>query len=166
MSIYQSVIAGSGISGATGPTGPTGATGPAGTNGTNGTNGATGLTGPTGPNGPTGPTGATGSAAPSTGIAKAWANWNSSASIRGSYNVSSVSHNGTGDWTVNFSSGIGDGNYSVACGGGEYAGGDNVCVGVLDSTNQASGSVRVLSGLTGGSGGRRDSNIMMITIFR
>ena len=41
MSIYQSVIAGSGISGATGPTGPTGATGISVT-------GATGSTGPTG----------------------------------------------------------------------------------------------------------------------
>jgi hypothetical protein len=119
-----------------------------------------------GPTGPSGPTGATGSAAPTTGIARAWCNWNSGAGIRASYNVSSVSKNGTGDWTVNFSTGIGDGSYSCVTGGGDYAGGDNICVGVLSEGSQTSGSVRLLSGLTGGSGGRRDSNVMMITIFR
>jgi collagen type VII alpha len=165
---------GQGATGVTGPqgatgisvTGATGVTGPTGPTGATGVTGPTGSTGPTGPTGPNGPTGATGSAAPATGIARAWCNWNSSASIRASYNVSSVSKGGTGDWTVNFSSGIGDGNYSCVTGGGEFAGGDLIAVGVFDASSQTSTSVRCLSGLTGGSGGRRDSNIMMITVFR
>jgi hypothetical protein len=102
----------------------------------------------------------------STQLAKAWCNWNSSAGIRASFNVSSVARNGTGLWTVNFSSGLGDGNYAVACGGGDYAGGDLIAVGVISAGGQTSTSVQVASGLTGGAGGRRDSNIMCITCFR
>jgi hypothetical protein len=49
------------------------------------------------------------------GIAKAWVNFNgvSTASIRASFNVSSVTRNGTGDYTVNFTTAMPDGNYSA-----------------------------------------------------
>ena len=99
-------------------------------------------------------------------LAKAWCNWDSGASIRASYNVSSVSRNGTGNWTVNFSSSLTDGSYAVAAGGGDYAGGDLIAVGVASVGAQTASSCQVFSGLTGGSGGRRDSNIMCITCFR
>lgn len=99
-------------------------------------------------------------------LAKVWCNWDSGASIRASYNVSSVSRNGTGNWTVNFSSSLTDGSYAVAAGGGDYAGGDLIAVGVASVGAQTASSCQVFSGLTGGSGGRRDSNIMCITCFR
>lgn len=48
-----------------------------------------------------------------TGIAKAWANWTgTTGTIRGSFNVSSVTRNGTGDYTVNFTTTMADANYS------------------------------------------------------
>jgi len=50
-------------------------------------------------------------------IAKAWVNFNGTTSpgtIRSSYNVSSVTKNGTGDYTVNFASAMADANYSWA----------------------------------------------------
>lgn len=49
------------------------------------------------------------------GSAKAWVNFNGSTPpvIRGSYNVSSVTRNSTGDYTVNFTSALTDANYSV-----------------------------------------------------
>jgi hypothetical protein len=50
-------------------------------------------------------------------IAKAWVNFNGTTSpgtIRSSYNVSSVTKNGTGDYTVNFSTAMADANYSAA----------------------------------------------------
>ena len=49
-----------------------------------------------------------------TGIAKAWVNYKGTAtqSIRGSYNVSSVTVNGTGDYTINFTTALVDANYS------------------------------------------------------
>ena len=49
-------------------------------------------------------------------IAKAWANFNGTGTvaIRGSYNVSSITDNGTGIYTVNFSSNMSDTNYAVS----------------------------------------------------
>jgi hypothetical protein len=49
------------------------------------------------------------------GLAKAWVNFNGTGtvSIRGSYNVSSITDNGTGDYTVNFTTAMPDANYSV-----------------------------------------------------
>jgi hypothetical protein len=51
-------------------------------------------------------------------IAKAWVNFNGTTSpgtIRSSYNVSSVTKNGTGDYTVNFfATAMTDANYSVS----------------------------------------------------
>lgn len=53
-------------------------------------------------------------------IAKAWVNFNgttaSPSTIRSSYNVSSITKNGAGDYTVNFSTAMADANYSTgAC---------------------------------------------------
>ena len=49
------------------------------------------------------------------GSAKAWVNFNGTGtvSIRGSYNVSSITDNGTGDYTINFTTALPDGNYSL-----------------------------------------------------
>ena len=48
----------------------------------------------------------------------AWANWNGSggATIRASYNVSSVTRNSTGNYTVNFTNALADANYSIVFG--------------------------------------------------
>lgn len=49
------------------------------------------------------------------GSAKAWVNFNGTTSpgtIRAQYNVSSVTKNGTGDYTVNFTNAMTDANYS------------------------------------------------------
>jgi hypothetical protein len=50
-----------------------------------------------------------------TGIAKAWVNFNGTGTvaIRSSFNVSSVTDNGTGDYTVNFTTALPDANYSL-----------------------------------------------------
>ena len=53
-------------------------------------------------------------------LAKAWVNFNGTtatpSTIRSSYNVSSVTKNGTGDYTVNFATAMVDANYSVSFG--------------------------------------------------
>ena len=51
------------------------------------------------------------------GLCKAWVNFNGggTVAIRASYNVSSITDNGTGDYTVNFTTAMVDANYSV-CG--------------------------------------------------
>ena len=46
--------------------------------------------------------------------AKAWVNFNgSTAAIRASYNVSSITKNGTGDYTLNFTNAFADSNYCL-----------------------------------------------------
>ena len=103
-----------GSTGPTGPRGPTGSTGPTGqkgqkgqkgqtgstgSTGPTGPRGPTGSTGPTGPRGPTGPTGPTGPSGTSgPGHADAWARWNQvgTTSLTDSYNISSISDQGTG----------------------------------------------------------------------
>jgi hypothetical protein len=49
------------------------------------------------------------------GIAKAWVNFNGegTVSIRASFNVSSITDNGTGDYTVNFITALPDANYAA-----------------------------------------------------
>lgn len=49
------------------------------------------------------------------GAAKAWVNFNgtSTVAIRASFNVSSITDNGTGDYTVNFTNAMTDANYAV-----------------------------------------------------
>ena len=49
------------------------------------------------------------------GTAKAWVNFNGTGTvaIRASYNVSSITDNGTGDYTVNFVTALANANYSV-----------------------------------------------------
>lgn len=54
-----------------------------------------------------------------TQIAKAWVNFNGTTSpgtIRSSYNVSSITKNGTGDYTVNFTTPMSDADYSAVFG--------------------------------------------------
>jgi len=58
------------------------------------------------------------------GSAKAWVNFNGSATsgsatIRASYNVSSVTISGTGTYTINFTNALTDTNYGVLCNGGQ-----------------------------------------------
>jgi len=50
-----------------------------------------------------------------TGIAKAWVNFNGTGTpaIRGSFNVSSITDNGTGDYTINFTTAMPNANYSI-----------------------------------------------------
>ena len=52
--------------------------------------------------------------------AKAWVNFNGTGTvaIRDDFNVSSITDNGTGDYTVNFTSNLTDANYCIATGGG------------------------------------------------
>ena len=53
-----------------------------------------------------------------TGISKAWVNFNGvgTVAIRSSFNVSSITDNGTGDYTINFATALPNANYSWAIG--------------------------------------------------
>ena len=56
------------------------------------------------------------------GTAKAWVNFNGigTVAIRRAFNVSSITDNGTGDYTVNFTTAMSDGNYATIISGDAY----------------------------------------------
>ena len=88
--------------------------------------------------------------------AKAWVNFNgvTTATIRASYNVSSVTRNGTGDYTVNFSSALADANYSAVVGFTPdmmFSGTPAARVTFIQT--QLAASARVICGFQAGTGG-------------
>jgi len=74
---------------------------------------------------------------------RAWVNFNgtSTVAIRADFNVSSITDNGTGDYTVNFSVAMPDANYSWS--GSAKSTTTNGWVNGNTSTDQAAGSVRI-----------------------
>lgn len=62
---------------------------------------------------------------PTINAVNAWVNFNGTGTvaIRASYNVSSITDNGTGDYTVNFTNALTDANYSAVCSSGVGSGG-------------------------------------------
>jgi len=69
------------------------------------------------------------------GRARAWVNFNGTGTvaIRASYNVSSITDNGAGDYTVNFATDMPDVNYCVTSHGGGASSG--IAVIVTDTAN-------------------------------
>lgn len=88
---------------------------------------------------------------------KAWVNFSGpTAAIRASYGVSSVTRNGAGDYTINFSTAFADSNYAVA----GYArantgGGTGPWLGVVTGHNSVAPtttSIRIVPGYAANSG--------------
>lgn len=87
------------------------------------------------------------------GVCRAWVNFNgtSTVAIRASFNVTSITDNGTGDYTVNFTTAMSDTNYGVAATSTIQAGVSNAgCVIATRNTsgttpNQTTSGVRVIT---------------------
>jgi hypothetical protein len=79
------------------------------------------------------------------GSAKAWVNFDGTggATIRGSYNVSSVTYNGTGDYTINFTNALSNANYSASMTVGTFANTDGTNRSIV-SRHQQTTSVRAM----------------------
>jgi hypothetical protein len=105
------------------------------------------------------------------GLAKAWVNFNGTGTvaIRASLNVSSITDNGTGDYTVNFTTAFSDANYAVA-GGAAYssdpASGASAARYVSISTQAAptTTTCRFISAYA--NGGKDDCTIVNVSVFR
>lgn len=99
---------------------------------------------------------------------RAWVNFNgttaSPSTIRGSGNVSSVTKNGTGDYTINFTTAIADENYSIIGSGGTLAtsGISDICI---SRVSNVSGSCRIET-VRGSSNTKTDFSYIGIGIFR
>jgi hypothetical protein len=101
-------------------------------------------------------------------IAKAWVNFNGTGTIgqaqtiRSSYNVSSVTKNGTGDYTINFTTAMADANYSVIATSGDSSSG----IGSESTTayNLLTSSFKITSA-TASSGSTIDRSLICAAIF-
>jgi len=99
------------------------------------------------------------------GRAKAFVNFNgtSTVAIRANFNVNSITDNGTGDYTVNFSTALADANYCVTGAVGDYNTSNSArSVAVSNITAPTTSAVRIHPIL----GAAEDQVRMCVSIFR
>jgi hypothetical protein len=102
-------------------------------------------------------------------MCRAWVNFNGTGTvaIRASGNVSSITDNGVGDYTVNFTTAVSDANYSanITAETSLAAGSFADLMGVVNG-GRAAGSVRITCVNPTDGVGERDVAAAMISIFR
>lgn len=78
------------------------------------------------------------------GSAKAWVNFNGTGTvaIRASFNVSSITDNGVGDYTVNFTTAMADANYSMSA-NAALEGNSGAYVNPFTNATYLAGSIRL-----------------------
>ena len=98
-------------------------------------------------------------------MCRAWVNWNGTGTpaIRGSGNVSSITDTGVGDNTVNFTTAMPDGNYSVS-GSVTATGGGGFFINTDISGAYSASAVRIQTATSAGV--TTDRNNVNVTIFR
>ena len=99
---------------------------------------------------------------------RAWVNFNGTGTvaIRASGNVSSITDNGTGDYTVNFTTAMPDANYAVNVTGQVTLGSFYGMGAVNGATAPATTSVRIVSLNNVGGAALSDATYMNVAIFR
>ena len=98
---------------------------------------------------------------------KAWVNFNGTGavSIRAAYNVNYIMDNGTGDYTVNFTTAMPDANYAVVSSAARNNATDvMICAPKGNAGTYSTSAVR-LQTLSDG-GGYEDSPVVGVSIFR
>jgi hypothetical protein len=100
-----------------------------------------------------------------TNTCRAWVNFNGTGTvaIRGSFNVSSITDNGTGDYTVNFTTAMPDANYGFSLSSSE-AQAINKGATWAGGTNQTTSVIRIL--VRSGSSDVIDATYVSAVIFR
>jgi hypothetical protein len=100
------------------------------------------------------------------GSAKAWINFSASAgggTINGSFNVSSITRNGTGDYTLNYTTAMTNANYAIVGGAGANTASGYFC---QINYNAANTTTTSRIGLLTFAGGPTDAPIASISVFR
>lgn len=100
------------------------------------------------------------------GSAKAWVNFDGTGTvaIRASYNVSSITDNGTGDYTINFTNAFADANYSIVIAKTNTTPGSNYVHTALYPTSLSSSSARLF--FVTDVDGVADPTIVCAAVFR
>lgn len=103
---------------------------------------------------------------------RAWVNFNGTGTvaIRASGNVSSITDNGTGDYTVNFTTAMPDANYSLTSATRWSSGDEGYVVSYNTNTAMTSSAIRLACGVPGTAGSTaltlRDTADIFVSIFR
>ena len=105
------------------------------------------------------------------GLAKAWVNFNGTGAvaIRASYNVSSITDNGAGDYTVNFTTAFADANYAMTGTASLDARSETIAITGYTEATRLSGSVRINSRYNNSivpSGINVDTSTVAVAVFR
>ena len=96
-------------------------------------------------------------------LCRAWVNFNGSTSaIRASFNVSSITRNGAGDYTVNLTNAMPDANYSIGSLGCTASG--YLLRGADDFTARTTTAFRLAAFSLAGT--QQDSTIVNVSVFR
>jgi hypothetical protein len=86
-----------------------------------------------------------------TGIAKAWVQYNgSTGAVNGAFNVSSVTRNGTGNYTVNFTTAMSNANYAWAIGYNVNPGSGQRNLGYFEAETLSTSSIQIFQTDSGG----------------
>lgn len=98
---------------------------------------------------------------------RAWVNFNGTGTvaIRASGNVTSLTDNGTGDYTVNFTTAMPDANYAVVASAQLAAVNNNIVITPGYQTNPTTSAVR-FSTTAGATGGLFDCGFIYVAVFR
>jgi hypothetical protein len=101
------------------------------------------------------------------GLCKAWVNFNGTGTvaIRASYNVSSITDNGVGDYTVNFTTAMVDANYLVVGASAKNSSIGAVPIGIQSAATPTTTAVRIESGYFS-TNVRNDFDTVGVAIFR
>ncbi len=105
---------------------------------------------------------------------RAWVNFNGTGTvaIRAAGNVSSITDNGTGDYTVNFTNALADANYCFSGVAEPSTGNTNYTVwgaGTSAAFTRTSGSIRVKTGYVttvAGNSSATDADFINVAVFR
>jgi hypothetical protein len=99
------------------------------------------------------------------GSAKAWVNFNGTGTvaINGSFNVSSITDNGVGQYTVNFTTALSNANYASAAHSAQTLAGIN---GTQSGTKTTTSFGVVCSGISGGTVVFTDPSEVNVAVFR
>ena len=100
------------------------------------------------------------------GRAKAWVNFNGSGTvaIRDDYNISSVTDNGTGDYTINISNAMSNANYAYVF-GAQYNSNTREMVIQVKPNTQSTTAITLLTGYSYTSPGSADLSSICMTFF-
>ena len=104
-------------------------------------------------------------------VAKAWVNFNGTGTvaIRASYNVSSITDNNTGDYTVNFTTAFADANYAMTGTASRDGRSETIAITGYTEATRLSGSVRINSRYNNNlvpAGANVDMSTVAVAVFR